>query len=107
MNRADLAFHSELYVLSDSPLLQTLWAAMTRHVLIMFGLTTYQRIDFDILIDEHRRLRRVLEDGAPEAIGAEVATHIILPHRSREAAAESWSGQSRGAPHVKKERNAT
>ena len=107
INRADLAFHTELYALSDSPLLQTLWAAMTRHVLIMFGLTTYQRIDFDNLIEEHRRLRRVLDEGAPEEIGAEVATHIILPHRSREAAAESWSGQSRGMPQVKKERNAT
>jgi len=97
INRADLAFHTELYALSDSPLLQTLWAAMTRHVLIMFGLTTYRRIDFDILIEEHRRLRRVLEEGSPGDIGVEVAIHIILPHGSRELAAESWSGQPPGA----------
>jgi DNA-binding GntR family transcriptional regulator len=100
VNRADLAFHTEIYALSDSPLLQTLWSAMARHVLIMFGITTYQRADFDLLIDEHRRLRRMLGEATPEEIGAEVAIHIIRPHRSREAAAESWGGQSPGTPKV-------
>lgn len=100
VNRADLAFHTEIYALSDSPLLQTLWSAMARHVLIMFGITTYQRADFDLLIDEHRRLRRLLSDGAPEEIAAEVAIHIIHPHKSRDAAAESWGGNSPGTPKV-------
>jgi DNA-binding GntR family transcriptional regulator len=100
VNRADLAFHTEIYVLSDSPLLQTLWSAMSRHVLIMFGITTYQRADYDLLIDEHRRLRRLLGEGSPEEISAEVAIHIIHPHKSRDAAAESWGGQTPGTPNV-------
>lgn len=100
VNRADLAFHTEIYALSDSPLLQTLWSAMARHVLIMFGITTYQRADFDLLIDEHRRLRKVLEEGTPEEVSAEVAIHIIHPHISRDAAAESWGGHSPGTPQV-------
>ncbi|MGE0004861.1 MAG: GntR family transcriptional regulator [Parvibaculaceae bacterium] len=97
INRADLALHTQIYALSGSPLLQTLWAAMARHVLIMFGITTYRRTDFDFIIEEHRRLRQVLEEGTPEAVAAEVVIHIVGPHESREAAARHWSGQARGA----------
>jgi DNA-binding GntR family transcriptional regulator len=97
INRADLALHTQIYALSDSPLLQTLWAAMARHVLIMFGITTYRRTDFDFIIEEHRRLRRVIEDGTPEEIAAEVPVHIVGPHTSREAAARHWASQARGA----------
>lgn len=97
INRADLAFHTEIYALSESPLLKTLWAAMARHVLIMFGITTFRRTDFDFLIDEHNRLRRVLEEGSPQEIAAEVAAHIIAPHGSREAAANLWRGPAQGS----------
>lgn len=97
INRADLSLHTQIYALSDSPLLQTLWAAMARHVLIMFGITTYRRTDFDFIIDEHRRLRRVLDHGTPDEIAAEIATHIVGPHASREAAARHWSGQAKGS----------
>lgn len=96
INRADLALHTQIYALSESPLLQTLWAAMARHVLIMFGITTHRLTDFDFIIEEHRRLRRVLDEGDPHAIAAEVVIHIIGPHRSRAAAAEHWSGQAKG-----------
>ncbi|MGE3872584.1 MAG: GntR family transcriptional regulator [Parvibaculaceae bacterium] len=97
INRADLAFHTQIYALSDSPLLQTLWAAMARHVLIMFGIATFRRTDFDYIIEEHRRLRHRLEDGTPEEIAAEVSLHIVGPHQSREAAARHWAGQALGA----------
>ncbi|WP_119274534.1 GntR family transcriptional regulator [Taklimakanibacter deserti] len=96
INRADLAFHTQIYALSDSPLLQTLWAAMARHVLIMFGITTFRRTDFDYIIEEHRRLRRVLDQGSTEEIAAEIPVHIVGPHKSREAAAAHWAGQARG-----------
>ncbi|CAN5193432.1 GntR family transcriptional regulator [soil metagenome] len=92
VNRADLAFHTALYASSNSPLLQTLWSAMARHVLIMFGITTYRRADFTLIYEEHVRLRRILSEGSPEDIAAEVAAHVIGPHVSRAAADEHWSG---------------
>lgn len=100
INRADLAFHSAIYDLAEAPLVKTLWAAMARHVLIMFGITTHRRTDFGLISREHRQLRDILTTGTAEEITREVTSHIIRPHRSREAAEMSWGGETPGLPQA-------
>lgn len=95
INRADLEFHTSVYGLAGSPLLQTLWNAMSRHVMIMFGLETYRHSDLDRIVDEHITLRCTLLEGSLGDIATAVARHVIGPfdskiiaQRAYEAAAE-------------------
>lgn len=90
INRADLAFHSAVYELAGSPLLQTLWNAMSHHVMIMFGLETYRHSDLDRIVDEHVGLRRTLLESGPADIAVAVARHVIGPFDSRTIAQRAY-----------------
>jgi DNA-binding GntR family transcriptional regulator len=83
INRADLAFHSAIYEMAGSPLLQTLWNAMSRHVMIMFGLETYRHSNLDRIAEEHAELRDALLAGSAPGIAAAVARHVIGPFGSK------------------------
>ncbi len=76
VNRADLAFHTELFAIADSPLLSTLWTAIARHVLIMFSIETYRDHDFARVADEHRTYLRILLTGTRGEIDAEIHRHV-------------------------------
>ena len=76
LNQADLALHSTIYQLSGSPLLQTLWSAIARHVLIIFSRETYRFHEPERIVSEHHDLRRALLHGNAAAIDAEVARHV-------------------------------
>ena len=94
VNRADLAFHSAVYDLAGSPLLQTLWNAMSRHVMIMFGLETYRHSDLDRIIAEHVMLRSTLLEGSPHDIEVAVARHVIGPFDSKTIAQRAYEAAS-------------
>ncbi len=91
INRADLAFHTAIYQMSDSPLLQTLWNAMSRHVMIMFGLVIYRHNDFATIIDEHVELRDALVKGSSDEIAVAVARHVIGPFDSKALAEKAYA----------------
>ena len=91
INRADLAFHTAIYKMSDSPLLQTLWNAMSRHVMIMFGLVIYRHNDFNQIIEEHVDLRNALVDGSTDEIAVAVARHVIGPFDSKALAEKAYA----------------
>jgi DNA-binding GntR family transcriptional regulator len=76
INTADLALHTTIYALSGSPLLQTLWQAIARHVLVLFSFETYRHQDPARIIAEHHDLRRILLKGTPAQIDEEVARHV-------------------------------
>ena len=76
LNTADLALHSTVYGLSGSPLLQTLWQAIARHVLVLFSIETYRHQDPARIVAEHHDLRRVLLEGTPAQIDEMVAVHV-------------------------------
>ena len=94
INRADLAFHTAIYQMSDSPLLQTLWNAMARHVMIMFGLVIYRHNDFKQIIDEHVELGETLINGSTAEIAATVARHVIGPFDSKALAEKAYSSST-------------
>jgi DNA-binding GntR family transcriptional regulator len=93
INRADLAFHTSIYQMADSPLLQTLWNAMSRHVLIMFGLETYRHSDLARIAEEHVELRNILMTGSSAQIAAAVARHVIGPFDSKVIAARVYEAK--------------
>jgi DNA-binding GntR family transcriptional regulator len=76
MNRADIAFHSTVFAISGSPLLMTLWNAISRHVLIMFSIETYRDVDFDRVVKEHRVYVDTLLRESPAGIDEEVDRHV-------------------------------
>ena len=90
INRADLAFHSAVYELAGSPLLQTLWNAMSRHVMIMFGLETCPRSNLDHIAEDHLVLRRALLEGSPQDLEFAVARHVIGPFDSKTIAQRAY-----------------
>jgi DNA-binding GntR family transcriptional regulator len=95
INRTDLAFHSAVYDLAGSPLLQTLWSAMSRHVMIMFGLETYRHSDLDRIVEEHVMLRHTLLEGGPRDIEVEVARHVIGPFDSKTIAERAYEAANK------------
>ena len=95
VNRADLSFHSAVYDLAGSPLLQTLWNAMSRHVMIMFGLETYRHSDLDRIVADHVMLRRTLHEGSPQDIEVAVARHVIGPFDSKIIAQRAYEAANK------------
>jgi DNA-binding GntR family transcriptional regulator len=75
-NRADIAFHTTLFEIAASPLMLTLWHAISRHVLILFSIETYRDIDFDRIVEEHRTYLDMLLHGTPAGIDEEVDQHV-------------------------------
>ena len=76
VNRADLALHSVLYDIADSPVLKSLWAALARHVLVMFILETFPERNLDSVTQQHLVLRKMLLEGSPEEIEREINLHV-------------------------------
>ena len=76
VNRADIAFHSAIFRIADSPLLSTLWAAIARHVLIMFASETYRATDLEWVNSQHDRYIETLLNGSAEQLDNEVEGHV-------------------------------
>lgn len=76
INRADLAFHNTMFTVAGSPLLMTLWTAISRHVLIMFSIETYRDVNFTRVTEEHRVYLQVLTDGTQAELDAEIDRHV-------------------------------
>ncbi|MDQ0392061.1 GntR family transcriptional regulator [Labrys monachus] len=76
VNRADIAFHAAVFEIAGSPLMITLWNAISRHVLIMFSIETYRDVDFDRVVKEHRDYIDALLHKTPEGIDKEIDLHV-------------------------------
>jgi DNA-binding GntR family transcriptional regulator len=76
INRADIAFHDTMFKIADSPLLTTLWTAISRHVLIMFSIETYRDTDFARVTAEHRAYIEALLSGSPARLDEEIDLHV-------------------------------
>lgn len=75
VNRADIAFHSTVFDIAGSPLMLTLWHAISRHVLIMFSIETYRDVDFDRVVNDHRVYIDALRNESPAGIDEEIDRH--------------------------------
>jgi DNA-binding GntR family transcriptional regulator len=76
VNQADIAFHAAVFDIAGSPLMRTLWNAISRHVLIMFSIETYRDVDFDRVVAEHRVYIDSLLHEKPSGIDEEIDRHV-------------------------------
>lgn len=88
ISKADLAFHREICAASGNDIVITLWEALARHVLIVFGREIRSERDAAGIGRSHRRLRDMLLSASLPALEAEIETHIMrLRNRRRPVAA--------------------
>jgi DNA-binding GntR family transcriptional regulator len=87
ISKADLAFHREICAASDNDIVMTLWEALARHVLIVFGREIRDERDAAILGPQHRRVRDMLLTAELPALEEEIEQHITRLRGRRKTAA--------------------
>jgi DNA-binding GntR family transcriptional regulator len=83
ISRADLDFHREIVRASGNAIVQTLWDALARHVLIIFGKENRDERDARSAVPRHRRLRDLLAANDVAGLDAEIEQHITRLRRRR------------------------
>lgn len=84
ISKADLAFHREMCRAADNAILLTLWEAIARHVLIVFGHEIRYERDAEAVGPHHRELLRLLRSAGDDTLRAEIEKHIMrLRRRTR------------------------
>lgn len=84
VSRADLDFHREICRVSENSVVLTLWQALARHVLIVFGHEIRDEQDAAAMGPQHRRVRDLLASGDAETLWSEIDRHIMrLRNRPR------------------------
>ena len=76
INKADIAFHDTVFDLAGSPLLSTLWSAISRHVFLMFAIETYRDTKFERVSEEHHAYVEALKSNSTECIDIEIKKHV-------------------------------
>jgi DNA-binding GntR family transcriptional regulator len=76
VSRADLAFHREMCRASGNAIVLTLWEALARHVLVVFGHEIRDERDAEIMEPQHRELRDLLANGDADALVGLIGRHI-------------------------------
>jgi DNA-binding GntR family transcriptional regulator len=77
INQADIDFHSEIYAASGNACLQTLWDMLSRQVVIVFALETFNRLDPRRNYEQHVKLRDLLARADAKALDREIEGHIM------------------------------
>lgn len=83
ISKADLSFHREICRLSGNAVVATLWEALARHVLIVFGHEIRDERDAKVMGPQHRRLRDLLAKGDVKVLHREIEDHILRLRRQR------------------------
>ncbi|MDQ7249951.1 GntR family transcriptional regulator [Dongia sedimenti] len=83
ISKADLDFHREICRASGNAIVQKLWDALARHVLIVFGKEIRSERDAKAIVGQHRRLRDILAAGKAEALDEELDQHILRLQRRK------------------------
>jgi len=78
---ADLSFHREICRASGNMIVQKLWGALARHVLIVFGKEIRDERDAKAIVRQHRQLRDLLAAGDIPALETEIEEHILRLRR--------------------------
>ncbi|GAB2175954.1 GntR family transcriptional regulator [Dongia sp. agr-C8] len=76
ISRADLDFHREICRASGNAIVQKLWDALARHVLIVFGKEIRSERDAKAILAQHKKLRDILAAGKLDALDDELDQHI-------------------------------
>jgi DNA-binding GntR family transcriptional regulator len=76
ISQADLDFHREICRASGNAIVQKLWDALARHVLIVFGKEIRSERDAKTIVAQHKRLRDIVAAGKADALDDELDQHI-------------------------------
>lgn len=88
ISRADLEFHREICRTSGNAIVHTLWEALARHVLIVFGKEIRDERDAKALAPQHRVVRDLLAAGDVRALDGEIEQHILRLRRRKRTRAQ-------------------
>jgi DNA-binding GntR family transcriptional regulator len=88
ISQADLNFHREICRASGNTIVQILWEALARHVLIVFGKENRDERDAKSAVPSHRRVRDLLAANDIDGLEAEIEQHILRLRRRKRAAAK-------------------
>lgn len=94
ISKADLAFHREICAASGNDVVVTLWEALARHVLIVFGKEIRSERDAANIGAAHRRLRDMLLTANLGTLEAEIERHILRLRNRRRPAARRQGGSA-------------
>jgi DNA-binding GntR family transcriptional regulator len=83
ISQADLDFHREICRVSGNAIVQKLWDAIARHVLIVFGKEIRSERDARTIVAQHKKLRDILAAGKAEALDDELDQHILRLQRRK------------------------
>jgi DNA-binding GntR family transcriptional regulator len=83
ISKSDLDFHREVCRASGNAIVQKLWDALARHVLIVFGKEIRSERDAKAIVPQHKRLRDMLAAGKVEALDEELDQHILRLQRRK------------------------
>lgn len=94
VSKADLAFHREICQASGNDVVITLWEALARHVLIVFGREIRSEQDAASMGPQHRRVRDLLLTADLPDLEAEIERHITRLRNRRKAGANRRGDRS-------------
>lgn len=75
--QADLAFHSRIIEMSQSPLLKPIWQSLARGVLVFLMQEQDAAFNYENSIAEHERLVHLIGAAQADAVDAEIERHIM------------------------------
>jgi len=76
-SKADLEFHRQICLASDNEIVVTLWEALARHVMIVFGFEIRDERDGPRLAQQHGKILRLLRQGDLARLDREIERHIL------------------------------
>jgi DNA-binding GntR family transcriptional regulator len=92
--KCDVAFHREICRASGNEIVLKLWEALAQHITIIFGRELASERNFDVVIDQHRKLLDLFErsDAAIEQV---IEAHIVRLRGQARTHAARTLGQRR------------
>ena len=66
-----------------------IWEGISRQVMIIFGLEINRGPDLQVVVDQHRKLRRYLAEGDPSGLGELLREHITERIQLKESPSNS------------------
>jgi DNA-binding GntR family transcriptional regulator len=84
--QADVAFHTKIIDLSESPILKPVWQSLSRGVLVFIMQERGEAFNYAESIEDHERLLGLIRARNQKAVHEEIGRHILTSLEARNAA---------------------
>ena len=89
IRHADVEFHRAAVSVAGNSVGLRIWEGISRQVMIIFGLEINRGPDLQVVVDQHRKLRRYLAEGDPSGLGELLREHITERIQLKESPSNS------------------